>query len=376
MEHHRLKQRLNVDFGVQGTALEWLSSYLQDRKQFVKVGDATSPVMEVSTGVPQGSVLGPLLFTAYVSPGARLIDSFGVNHISYADDFTLYINLGNNAEHARRQLSDCSTAVRNWFMFNGLLLNPSKSEALVVGTKAQLRNIGVIDNFTVDIAGVSIKPNSHVKIMGVTLDSSLNFDLHVSNVVSTAAFHLRALKHVRKFVDKCTANTIACSIIGSRLDYCNSVLAGISNHNMKRLQRLQNSAARTVANVSSRTSATNIMRDLHWLPVAQRIDYKIALTTFKLLTTGSPEYLCKLLKVPVPVRVLRSSNHQLLVTPFCKSVLCSHAFSAYAPRLWNNLPQSIHNFVDLDMHTAMVSVDVFKRKLKTVFFKEAYTVAV
>ena len=79
--------------------------------------------------------------------------------------------------------------------------------------------------------------------------------------------------------------------------------------------------------------------------------------------------------MPVPVRVLRSSNHQLLVTPFL-NVLCSHAFSAYAPRLWNNLPQSIHNFVDLDMHTAMVSVDVFKRKLKTVFFKEAYTVAV
>ena len=106
-----------------------------------------------------------------------------------------------------------------------------------------------------------------LKIMGVTLDSALSFNKHVSDVVCATSFHLRALKHVRKVVDKPTANVIACCVLGSRLDYCNSVLAGMSNCNIKRLQRVQHFAARTVANAHSRSSVSCIMKDLHWLSI-------------------------------------------------------------------------------------------------------------
>ena len=347
-----------------------MAAYLHDRTQFVKVGDASTLVTDITAGVPQGSVLGPLLFTAYVSPVARLIDSFAVNHISYADDFTLYVNLGHDVGDARRRLRECAAVVSNWFMFNDLLLNPSKSEVLAVGTKVQLKR-GVVSE-SIAIAGAQVNIKNHMKIMGVTLDIALNFDKHVSDVVSSTSFHLRALKHVRKAIDKSTANTIACSIIGSRLDYCNSALAGISNHNVKRLQRVQNSAARTVANAHGRCSVSAIMKDLHWLPIDKRIDYKVALTTFKLLSTSQPKYLRTVLNLPVAVRPLRSANCKLLDIPFSKTVFCSRAFSSYAPRLWNNLLQSLRDSVGTDMCSGAVSVDSFKSRLKTVLFRDAY----
>ena len=151
----------------------------------------------------------------------------------------------------------------------------------------------------------------------------------------------------------------------------------MSNCNIKRLQRVQHFAARTVANAHSRSSVSCIMKDLHWLPISQRIDYKVALTTFKLLAADKPEYLRCLLKVPLvdrTGRILRSSNAKFLDIPFCKTVLSSRAFSAYAPRLWNSFPQSLREYVNLDHCSSTVSVEAFKRKLKTELFCNVYNV--
>src|SRR6266446_1031755 len=114
------------------------------------------------------------------------------------------------------------------------------------------------------------------------------------------------------------------------------------------------------------------MRDLHWLPIAKRIDYKIALTTFKVLSNDEPAYLHSLLKTAVHVRSLRSSDRHLLVKPFCKSVLASRAFSCFAPTLWNNLPNSLRNCVSRVPGIDPISVDAFKRRLKTFLFNAAY----
>ena len=256
-------------------------------------------------------------------------------------------------------------------MHNDLLLNPSKSETMTTGTRAQLGNGGIDGG--VDVAGAAVSPASHVRIMGVTLDSRLSFDKHISDIVRIAFYHLRGLQHVRKFLDKKTAHTIACSLVGSRLDYCNSVLAGVSDHNIKRLQRVQNTAARTVANIGRRSSASRTMFDLHWLPVSKRIDFKVALTTFKVLTTNEPKYLRSLLKLSVPVRSLRSSDKHTLVVPLCKSALSSRAFSCYAPKLWNSLPQPIRDCIThVPGSDNYCKLSVFKSRLKTFLFNTAY----
>jgi len=114
-----------------------------------------------------------------------------------------------------------------------VLLNSDKSEVIYFGTRQRL-GVSVLPE-SVSIAGSTIATTDKLKILGVTLDSSLTFDQHVLNTVRNCNFHLRALRHIRSSLTPDVANMMACSVIGSRIDYCNSLLIGISEQNLDRL---------------------------------------------------------------------------------------------------------------------------------------------
>ena len=153
--HRTLLQRLQSEFGVSGTALSWIRSYLTDRKQFVKLGLRKSHETKLEVGVPQGSVLGPLLFAVYCSPAADVIASHGIRHHQYADDTQLHLAMrANNTAAGLSTLAACSADVKLWFMQNGLQLNPDKPEALVMGTANQLRAASSLTS--VKVAGVDL----------------------------------------------------------------------------------------------------------------------------------------------------------------------------------------------------------------------------
>ena len=120
-------------------------------------------------------------------------------------------------------LAHCSAAVRLWFLQNGLQLNADKSEVVLLGTPAQLWSAA---NITVDVAGSTLPVASKLKSLGVTIDSNLRFDCHARNVAKACNFHTRALRHVRSLLTDDVAQTVACSIVASRLDYCNVLLSG------------------------------------------------------------------------------------------------------------------------------------------------------
>jgi len=134
-------------------------------------------------------------------------------------------------------------------------------------------------------------------------------------LVTSSNFNIRALRHIRPMLDKTVANTMACSIVSTRLDYCNSLLYGTSASNIQRLQQVQNTFARVVSGTKRREHITPVLRDLHWLPVTQRIQYKVALITHKVLSTSQPPYLHNLVKESSPTRQLRSEGQRLLTKP-------------------------------------------------------------
>ena len=192
-----------------------------------------------------------------------------------------------------------------------------------------------------------------------------------SNIFSN--FHLRALYHVRKYMDAPTANLLTCSIVGSRLDYCNALFTGISEYNLNRLQRIQNRAARLVLSQHHRTPATPLLRSLHWLPVANRINYKVALTSFKVLSGHQPTYLSSLLTPYCPGRGPRSSDQCFLTVPRSTSALQARSFSIYAPHLWNRLPLSLRSLpftspTQTCSSSSYPSLHSFKKGLKTFLF--------
>jgi hypothetical protein len=364
VNHATLLRRLRSEFGVRGKALDWVQSYLSKRSFSVRVGDSTCPSVSVQSGVPQGSVLGPILFTTYISPVGRLVDRCQISYHKYADDTQLYTALKSSPGVNIKRLGDCVEKLQIWFWQNNLLLNPDKSEVAYFGTHQRLRKSTL--PLSISLGGKAITVAKTVKILGVKLDEHLTFDEHINEVVRACNYHLRALRHIRCYVTKGIARTVACSIIGSRIDYCNALLYGANKVSLAKLQRVQNNAARVVCNIrrGQQQSADDLLRELHFLPVASRINFKVALLCYKAYKLGQPQYLNSLLAPHAPARDLRSSNQDLLETNVDNHTLkLAHSrFSLAAPAVWNSLPLAVRS---------AGTVDTFKSRLKTHLFRSA-----
>ena len=152
-----------------------------------------------------------------------------------------------------------------------------------------------------------------VKSLGVILDSHLNSDSHAKSVVAACSFHTHALRHIRNVLSEDVAKTIACSIVSVRLDYCNALLRGAPATTIDKLQRAQNTLARVVTQSTRQTPSRPLLQSLHWLPVRERIDYKVALLAYKVQTTSTPPYLVdSLLPCGRPMRRDLSSREHVL----------------------------------------------------------------
>ena len=309
------------------------------------------------SGVPQGSVLGPLLFSLYISPIGQIVSDFGISHQQYADDAQLYIGLTTtNLAVTIDRLQACLSALRSWLCFNGLCLNPDKSESILFGTHQRLRTFPEIQS--IKICDIEIKLSKQITSLGVIMDSTLTFNQHITALSKACYFHLRSLRHIRRSLTDDMAISIAVALVQSRLDYCNSLLFGISSFNINKLQRVQNLAARLALNNWS-TPVHSLLLKLHWLPVQSRIKFKISSIVFKLMSENQPENLNSLIKPYVPPRLLRSSDQFLLLQPRIRTSTGQRAFSVCAPFIWNSLPLHIR------LSPCLAS---FKRNLKTFFF--------
>ena len=149
--------------------------------------------------------------------------------------------------------------------------------------------------------------------LGVSLDSTLSFEDHINGIIRSWNYHIRALRHIRRHLTREMANTVACSIVGTRIDYCNSLLYGVSEKFFDKLQHVQNKLARVVMNVGLRHHHTvDLLRELHWLPVRSRIIFKISTLCHRVLQDSQPTYLAAKVDLYRPTRTLRSSDQDLL----------------------------------------------------------------
>ena len=364
IDHDILLSRLHSMFNVSGTTLKWLQSYLTSRSFFVKVAKSSSKTTPCSCGVPQGLILGPLLFTAYASTIANIALSHNISQQQYADDTQLYISISKPTSSLRiSHLELCLNDLCSWFTSNGLALNPDKSEAILFGTRQRCSSMA--DVSSVNVSKTSVALQDHIKLLGVTLDSNLTFNQHVTSVTKSCYYHIRSFRHIRPNLTTDMAKTVAVSLVGSRLDYANSVLVGTSTSNINRLQRVQNTIARVVTLQKKHDHVSQTLRDLHWLPVKQRIDFKLATITFKTQNSAAPGYLSSLVSNYTPTRTLRSSSQNFLTAPRVKTVFGSRGFRVAAPTVWNSLP---------DFLTSSNNIETFKRRLKTFYFTSVFTV--
>ena len=299
IDHSILLSRLQTSFGIGGAVLSWFQSYLLDCSQTVCVKGASSKPSVLSFGVPQGSVLGPILFVLYASPVSDVISRHTMSHESLAGDTQVHQSApidGIGVLMARPR--ECISDLKVWMTKNKLQLNDEKTELLLACPKKFLDHPS-LPTF-LEIGSTTLPFSSSVRSLGVTLDPTLSFQQHISNVCRSVYLEIRTISSVRHLLSAEATTTLVCASIFSKLDYCNSLLAGLPKHLTHKLRCIQNNAARLVCKSSKFEHVSPLLHSLHWLPISDRIDYKIPSLTHSAICGTGPEYLSELVQIFSP----------------------------------------------------------------------------
>ena len=273
-------------------------------------------------------------------PLGDLIRSHNISFHFYADDSQLYLSFSPvdelSANSCKADIEACIKDIRKWLAENFLKLNDEKTEFLLISSKTSTTT----SIQSIQVGNDSIQTSDKVRNIGAIFDSNMTMQSHIKNITKQAHFQLKNIGNIRKFLTQQAVETLVHAFISSRIDNCNALLYGVPQCLINNLQRVQNTAARVVTGTKKFEHITPVLKTLHWLPVKERIQYKILLITFKVLWGVGPKYIRDLLTIHTPVRSLRSGDALELDIPDTKG-MGDRAFSKAAPSLWNRLPKDI-----------------------------------
>ena len=240
-------------------------------------------------------------------------------------------------------------------------MNHDKTELIAIGTKPKISRV-TLSLTPVSTSGHNIPFSQSVRNLGVFIDETLSMDVHIKHLCRILFCQLRRLDKIHPFLSTDAANKLTVSFVLTRLDYCKSLLAGLTDNKLNKLQRIQNHAARIVLRKPRHVSATSLLRTVHWLSVKARIQYKIACLCFQCLAQKTmPPYLSDLLHPYPSSRTLRSLDTSLLLVPrFCLETFGRGSIFVFGPTVWNSW-KSLRK-------TQCFST--FKKKLKTHLFEK------
>ena len=218
VDHRILLERLGHDYGIGGLAIQWIESYLTGRSQFVRFNEVTSRTVPVTSGVPQGSVLGPILFISYSAAVIAIVQHHGFKVHAFADDLQIYGSTAQSgAADLMARMSNCVESVASWMSSNRLRLNPSKTELIWLGTSRRLQHCA---GLTMSVCGADVRPVECVRDLGVLIDSNMTLLNHVNNVAGICFYQLRQLRIIRRSLTTEAAHSLVRALIHTRVDYC------------------------------------------------------------------------------------------------------------------------------------------------------------
>ena len=353
VDHNILLDILSEEIGLKGTVLNWFASFLSGRTQSTKVGGTHSDRRDMRYGVPQGSVLGPVLFNIYVRNFISTLQRAGFVVHGYADDHQLLYTFRIQFQYHAicHYLPVSLDIIYQWMSSHFLKLNAGKSQLLIF-TPQNIRDKLHIDRVYLG-KNVFIPVSIEATNLGVKLDSSLTFSPHINMVISQSYKQISNIGQIRRYLEVDHVRTVVQALIVSKIDNCNSLLYGVSEYEISRLQKLQNSCARLIFGKKKFESVTELLSKLHWLPIKQRIYFKILLLVFKFFKNKTPSYINERL------HVTNFENFTLKISR-TNTQYGDRAFENCAPKLWEALPLNIKN---------LNTIESFKKHLKHHLFE-------
>ena len=354
VDQQKLLRILQHEIGVEGKALQWFRSFLFGRTQKVKIGESYSEEGSLEFGVAQGSVLGPILFKIYIRMFPEHMKTTLFETFGFADDHQLVKTFLPilQVQALGEDIQNCFDEISKWMNEFFLRLNAGKTKILIIIPPCLKNKIVIRGTF---INGDCIRFVHSAKNLGVLLDDELSFEKQILKVVKSCFFSIRTLSRIKCFLTEIQLSTAICTFVFSRLDYCNVLYFNIKSHLLKKLQSVQNSAARLLQRKSGDVGVPldTYMRKCHWLCVRDRITFKICLLAFKSLCGCASDAMQGMF-------TFNSSERTVMVNqPPFKTDFGKRAFSRVAPRMWNILPKTVRKHTD---------IEEFKTALKTHLF--------
>ena len=334
--HKGLLHKLN-SYGVDGSLHRWFHDYLNDRKQRVVIKDHSSPLQTITAGVPQGSVLGPLLFIIYINDIAENLISLTR---LFADD-TSFSCSGPDESEIQTVIDHDLNALNEWSDKWLMSFNPDKTEIMLF-TNAEAPNIKVKFN------GIELPVSRSHKHLGVTLSSDAKWNLHIENILSSVSRHLNILRKLKYKLSRSNLEKLYLVYIRPIFEYACEVWDNCGDVNAAKLEQMQLDAARIVTGLPIFTRKSVIYKEIGWETLQERRRRRKLQMFYNIQNENAPQYLCKLIPPTIQsttIYPLRNGND--IIVPYCRLSLTNHSFIPSTIRQWNSLDLPLRNATSL-----------------------------
>lgn len=336
IEHDILLEKLHC-YGFLDSSLTWMESYLKNRSQTVFFNGSYSEFKMLNCGVPQGSCLGPLLYTIYTNDLTLVVKQAKIS--MYADDSTIYV-AAKTVEEVNMILNSELHSVVEWIQRNRLVLNVSKTNCITFGSNHTLKCEPLLNMLIND---VKVNQVRETKLLGVTLDERLSWSTQINKTIAKMGAGISVIKRCTKYLTNTSKRQVIQALILSNMDYCPVVWSNLAKDKIKKLQVAQNRAARVVLNCDIRTNVIAMHEALSWLTVKNRFLYSLLVFFRNILTTKSPFILYNELSLTSDQHsfTTRQATQGNFILPRVRTNAMKRTMVYRGISEWNALPRNI-----------------------------------